>query len=137
MKAVYLRWAGCEDGCVFALPAFADGSMDKFVQYLQERYNSYVTLKKYSDVNCNPPYFIAEETEDVTFSVSGIEKIREVEITVLEKAEYIRRLEKVIAEKCVHCRSYDDEDDIAHMDSFSINLDGYCPSFDPKDEDEE
>ena len=100
MKAVYLRWYGKEEG-VFVLPAFADSDVDKFVQYLQERYNSYVTLKKYSEVNCNPPYFIAEELEDVTLRVSEIERMKEIDITVLEKAEYIKRLEKVIDEKCV------------------------------------
>lgn len=117
---------------------YPDGinSIETFVKYMNENYNSFIKLVRYKLDNCVEPYFIAEEKETVYLNVSSLVSVSEFECTVLPKEEYERRLQAVVSEKCVHCQNYvecEDGDNLMnHRDT--ISLDGKCCMFEPKED---
>lgn len=128
MKCVRLLGVYCE---------FPEGVSDinSFADYMNEHFHSYVKLTSFSEANCVPPYFIEEEKETAYINASTIGGFVEKEIVVLPREEYEKRLRKVVAQKCVHCKHYTENllgDNLqGHRDE--ISLDGECASFEEID----
>lgn len=106
-------------------------SLRQFADYLNNSNLKFIEIVRFIDDNCKEPYFISEETETVYLNVSQIKYIREVEITVLPKIEYERRLKKIVAEKCTSCSEYDEDSQGDNLKGHrcNINLDGFCPFY--------
>ncbi len=112
---------------------YPDGitNLKQFAEYLNNSNLQFIELVRFIDDNCREPYFISEETEIVYLNISHIKCIRELEITVLPRAEYECRLEKIVEEKCTLCSNYHggSKDENLEGHRSNINLDGNCPFY--------
>ncbi len=110
-------------------------TIEEFVEFINNRFNSFVKLEVFSEENCVAPYFIEDKIGVEYFNTTLIRRITEEEIHILTENEYAERLEKVIAEKCIHCVNYSEnackEDMESHREH--INLDGECYGFEKKE----
>ena len=108
-------------------------SAAQFVEYAQEHYNSFILLTMLNDDNCKYPYFIEEDTRQKYVNISQISCVREDDVKILPKDEYIKRLQKVVKEKCVDCDYYEENGspDGDNLDGHwnMINLVGKCGMF--------
>ncbi|MCM1364391.1 MAG: hypothetical protein NC122_04090 [Faecalibacterium sp.] len=114
---------------------YIDGisSIDDFVSYLNNHYNSFVKLNCYVEADCVAPYFISDAVESQYFNVSIIRQVCEDEIFILPRDEYDAKLKEVVKNKCVHCIHYTEvknEKYDSHRDQ--ICLDGSCCGFEEK-----
>ena len=57
--------------------------IESFVSYLNEHFNSFIGLTMLDTQNCVFPYFIKEETKETYLNISAINRIIEVNGTVL------------------------------------------------------
>lgn len=106
--------------------------IESFVSYLNEHFNSFIGLTMLDTQNCVFPYFIKEETKETYLNISAINRIIEVNGTVLCREDYDNRLRDVIKKKCVDCRHYEDGDELEeHCDK--LCLDGNCWGYIKKD----
>ena len=118
--------------------SFPEGinTIEEFVEYLNSRYNSFVSLDTMVEKGCVAPYFIEDslEIERQYWNPSNIRLVCAGEIHILSRDEYMEKLKKVVAEKCVNCVNYSEntcEDDYkTHMEH--IRLDGECYEFEKK-----
>lgn len=105
--------------------------IEAFADYLNKHYHSFVALTCLRMESCTYPYFIKGDTVQIYTNVSQIRMFEEVDVTILEREEYDRRLRQVVKEKCVHCANYKehtDGDDLkGHRER--ISLDGECDWF--------
>ena len=108
-------------------------SLEEFVQFLKDNYYSFIKLKQWQTDKCCYPYFIESEYEWVYLNVAQLREVSETreDVTVLPMEEYVERLKKVVAEKCVHCEGYyeDCEGDNLEGHYSMIILDGQCYSY--------
>ncbi len=109
-------------------------SIDDFITYVNEHYNSFVKLTRFETANCAFPYFIDEDVAEVYINISTIKSFYEAEVTVLPRGEYDARLAQVIKDKCVNCTHYEEDLDgdnlLGHRGQ--ITLDGECWNFERK-----
>ena len=113
---------------------YPDGitSLEQFVEYANKHFNEFIKLTELCTDNCCPPYFVKEDVKTVYKNLSNVEEISEYEIKeILPKTEYDERLKKIVAEKCVHCKNYEEEtgDDNLRGHRNQISLDGECWRF--------
>lgn len=102
--------------------------MEAFVDYLNKHYHAFVALTCLSMESCTYPYFIKGDTAQVYKNVSQIRMLEEVDVTILEREEYDRRLRQVVKQKCIHCANYEEHsagDDLKGSRE-RISLDGEC-----------
>lgn len=105
----------------------------EFIDYVNDHYNSFVELTQFETENCVFPYFVKEETTKVYVNVANLNKIHEVEATILHRLDYDARLKQVVEKKCVDCINYEEGDDLeGHRDKLS--LDGECPLYHKKND---
>jgi len=102
--------------------------LEEFVQYANEQINRFIPMVQLLEDNCVEPYFIEGETSKCYVNLSHAYRIQEVEVTLLPKEEYDKRLAKCVQRTCLDCISYE-EDKIG--DNLSghrtkINLDNRC-----------
>ncbi len=109
-------------------------SIEEFIQYADENYNSFIPMVQYQTENCVFPYLIEEEVKTVYLNVAKMDKICAEDATVLCRAEYNARLEKVIKQKCVNCEHYEEDfdGDNIHGHGDMISLDGKCLMYEKK-----
>lgn len=110
-------------------------SIEDFVAYANEHYNTFIELTRFETENCVFPYFISEETKQVYINVAAMSRINEEEVTVLCRADYDSRLERIVEEKCIDCVYYYEDDNDGdnlkgHRDRLS--LDGECWAYEKK-----
>ena len=105
----------------------------EFIAYANDNYNRFVELTKLDTFNCTCPYFIREDIKTVYLNLGRVDSISEVEGTILCRADYESRLLQVIQEKCVHCRSFEEDAWGANFRGYreSISLDGECWQYVP------
>lgn len=106
-----------------------------FVDCMNEHYNSFVELEIFEEKDCVDPYFIEGKTQIKYFNPSRIMRIEEAEIHVCSESEYEQKLKDVIANKCINCAHFIDDDELdwkSHRNN--INLDGVCYSFERKED---
>lgn len=103
-------------------------SLDEFADFANEHFNSFVKLVCLDDDNSVAPYFVKGEECEEYINISKIRSISETDCTFLTREEYDKRLEKIIAEKCVSCESYVECNDGDNLEGHrnSISLDGVC-----------
>ncbi|MCL2556109.1 MAG: hypothetical protein FWE03_03695 [Firmicutes bacterium] len=95
--------------------------------------NEFVKLKKLS--NTRFPYFIEEDSKEVHVRFEQGVEIETVDVQILKREEYTKRLIKIVKEKCGGCQSYEDcEDSLGEIGNLEghwtqIDLDGNCRSF--------
>lgn len=112
-------------------------NIESFVKYLNENYNSFVELEFFIEKGCVAPFYIEEDlnTEKQYCNPSNLRIVKETEISILSRCEYEERLKKVIAEKCVHCVNYSEdecEQDLrSHIEH--IDLNGECYGYEKKE----
>jgi len=107
-----------------------------FIDSVNERYNSFIELTQFETENCVFPYLIKEDTTQVYINVANLNKIQEVEATVLCRSDYEAQLTQVVKNKCIDCINYEEdleEDNLkGHRDKLS--LDGNCSWYQKKDD---
>ena len=110
-------------------------SINAFVEFVNNNYNSFIKLVRFETENCAFPYFIKEETKDVYVNVATMEKISEEEVTVLCRLDYDLRFEQVVKKKCIDCVYYEEnlEGDKLKGHRGKITLDGECYGYEKKD----
>ena len=77
-----------------------------FIDYANKHYSSFIELKQFQTENCVFPYLIKEDTTKVYINIANLNKIQEVEATVLYRFEYNVRLEQIVEMKCTDCIHY-------------------------------
>lgn len=109
--------------------------VEDFIAYANQNYHSFIELTQFSMENCVFPYLIKEDAEKTYVNIAEIDQIKEVEATLLDRADYDERLRCVVAKKCVDCEYYiegDSDDDLEeHRDRLS--LDGDCAMYSKKE----
>lgn len=105
--------------------------IDDFVTYANENYNSFIKLTRLETENCTFPYFISEETKSVFVNIATMQRISEVEATVLCRLDYDIRLEQVVKSKCINCIHYEEDSEGDNLKGHreKISLDGECWSY--------
>ncbi len=112
-------------------------SLREFIDFATERYNSFIELTQFQTDNCSYPYFIKEDTRQIFVNVANINMISEYEVTVLSRAEYNARLERIISEKCVDCENYGGECVLGGtkgLEGGRLSLDGECWSYEKRED---
>lgn len=111
-------------------------SLEAFIASLNADYNRFILLSRFETEKCAFPYFIREDVKQVYLNVANIDKIWEDEVTVLDRAEYERRLAEAVAQKCKDCVYYEEDLDGDNMKGHreKLTLDGECWSYQKKEE---
>lgn len=111
-------------------------SLEAFIASLNADYNRFILLSRFETEKCAFPYFIREDVKQVYLNVANIDKIWEDEVTVLDRAEYERRLAEAVAQKCKDCVYYEEDLDGDNMKGHreKLTLDGECWSYRKKEE---
>lgn len=109
-------------------------NMEEFIAYANEHYNTFIALTRFEVGNCAFPYFISEDTEQVSLNIANISKISEADVTVLSRLDYDIRLEQVVKNKCIDCVHYEEnlEGDNLKGHRGKISLDGECWGYEKK-----
>ena len=110
-------------------------SLETFIASLNADYNRFILLSRFETEKCAFPYFIREDVKQVYLNVANIDKIWEDEVTVLDRAEYERRLAEAVAQKCKDCVYYEEDLDGDNMKGHreKLTLDGECWSYRKKE----
>lgn len=118
--------------------AYPDGisNIEAFATYVNEHYHSFVELTCFRMESCVYPYFIKGDTVQLYKNISRIGTFEEVDVTILEREEYDRRLEQVVKQKCIHCVHYEKHAQKDHLEGHReiLSLDGECDWFTTADE---
>lgn len=111
-------------------------SLETFIASLNADYNRFILLSRFETEKCAFPYFIREDVKQVYLNVANIDKIWEDEVTVLDRAEYERRLAEAVAQKCKDCVYYEEDLDGDNMKGHreKLTLDGECWSYQKKED---
>lgn len=111
-------------------------SLEDFIASLNADYNRFILLSRFETEKCAFPYFIREDVKQVYLNVATMEKIWEDEVTVLDRAEYDRRLAEVVAQKCMDCVYYEESEDGDNMKGHreKLTLNGECWSYRKKED---
>lgn len=111
-------------------------SLETFIASLNADYNRFILLSRFETEKCAFPYFIREDVKQVYLNVANIDKIWEDEVTVLDRAEYERRLAEEVAKKCKDCVYYEEDLDGDNMKGHreKLTLDGECWSYQKKED---
>lgn len=106
-------------------------NIEAFIDLLNNNYNSFIPLAHLIEDKCKEPYFIKEDVETEYLNIAQIDKINEVDITVLSQNEYMQRLKDVVDSKCVLCENYIDDGRSDNLENHAdkISLDGECIFF--------
>lgn len=109
-------------------------NVKSFVEYLSDKYHSFIPMIQYQTENCVFPYLIEEEIKEVYVNVSKIDKIYEVEATVLCHKEYDSQLDRVVKKKCIDCIHYEKDVEDGNLKSYrdKISIDGECWAYEKK-----
>lgn len=103
-------------------------NVKSFVEYLSDKYNSFIPMVQYQTENCVFPYLIKEEIRYVYLNVAKIDKIYEEEATVLSRKDYDSQLHMIVQQKCIDCVHYEDENEDDNLKGHreKMSLDGVC-----------
>ena len=108
-------------------------SLEAFVALVNGREQSFMPLQQFDEERCVFPFLIVEDCKTVYVNCMNVSEIFEEEATLLNRAEYERRLEACVQETCVSCAHYqEDLDDNLHGHRAKLCLDGTCGWFDRK-----
>ena len=109
----------------YKFPAdFAD--MESLIAFFNQTDKRFIRLTKWKDDNCAAPYFIEEEQEELYVNLQELFTVKVDEITVLPRAEYDRRLQEVIAQKCATCTRENCDGDPLETRRDTLTLGGDC-----------
>lgn len=110
--------------------------IEEFIAYANDHYNSFIELTQFETDNCVFPYFVSEDTARVFINIANIEKISEVEGTVLSRAEYDDRLRSIVEKKCINCIRYEEDSEEDNLEGHrdKISLDGKCYGYHKKED---
>ena len=108
--------------------------LEDFIAYANEQYHTFMELTHFETGNCVFPYFIREETRRVYVNIATMEKISEVEATVLCRSDYDTRLEQVVKQKCMDCVHYEEDTEGDNLKGHreKLSLDGECWGYEQK-----
>lgn len=114
-------------GCYYYYPEGMTCIKD-FIDYINSNYNSFIELTAFDTENCVFPYLVKEDTTQVYVNVASLERLQEVEATIMSRDEYDRRLKEIVEKKCIDCVHYkeDSEGDNLEGHRRNICLDGKC-----------
>ena len=100
----------------------------EFIEYVNKNYNSFIELTRFETDNCVFPYLIKEETDQFYINIATMASVKEVDATVLCRAEYDARLEQVVKKKCVDCVYYEEDMEGDNLTGHreKLSLDGEC-----------
>lgn len=109
--------------------------ISEFIEYVNMHYNSFVELTQFETENCVFPYLIKEDTTPVYVNIANLNKIQEVEATILCRLDYEVRLEQIVAKKCVDCINYEEELEGDNLEGHrgKLSLDGKCSWYEKKE----
>ena len=108
--------------------------IEEFIAYINEHYNTFTELTRFETENCTFPYFIDEEVKQVYVNIATMQKINEVDVTILCRLDYDIRLEQIVKEKCVNCVHYEEDTEGDNLKGHRgrISLDGECYGYEKK-----
>lgn len=110
---------------VFCLYPEGINNIDEFISFLNKNSNKFIHLKQLTTENCVVPYFIEEDFVECAVNTSSVQIFQEIEITLLSRQEYDRRLREIVPIVCKDCINFDDDGKLdGHRETLS--LDGYC-----------
>lgn len=115
------------DYCYYKFPENIS-DLDEFLNFIESSTNKFIKLDEFQTENCVPPYYILEETLEVSLNISQMRRICAEDIIVLARDEYKERLQKVVNEKCKTCDHYFQSGEGDNLDGHwgKISLDGEC-----------
>lgn len=106
-----------------------------FIDFANNHYNSFIKLTQFETENCVFPYLIKEDTTQVYVNLANLNKIQEVEATILCRLDYEVKLEKIVKNKCIDCIHYEGnlEEDNLEGHRGKLSLDGKCSWYQRKE----
>ena len=119
--------------------AFPEGmeSVEEFIEFVNNNGNKFIKMTRYNEEYCVAPNFIEEDKKTVYVNFSEVNFIEEIDGNVLPRAEYERRLRKVVLEKCLDCVNFEGDPDNLDGHYQRLRLDGHCWGYRKKSENEE
>ncbi len=125
------------DGIPCMYPEGID-SIEEFIEYANENFSSFIPIIEYVTTECVYPYLVEEDVRERYVNLSLINSIMEDEVEVLTREEYDERLSELRDEICVNCTDYEEDSEGDNLKGHRnhMNLDGYCPYFEPRTDEE-
>ena len=118
---------------------FPDGinGIEEFIEWLNERYHSFVKVEMYEEEECVAPYFVEGniKTKTTYWNPASIRFVKEGEITLLRSWEYEKQFDEIVKNKCMKCANYFDGMCKENEKSIreQIDLEGECYSYEKKE----
>jgi len=82
----------------------------KWVNVQEEQFVPLKSLRRFADDEsgnqCAFPYFIEDFVREEYLNFARVEKIAEIEVIILPREEYDKRIKLAFEEKCVNCINY-------------------------------
>jgi hypothetical protein len=124
------------DNLPFMYPEGID-NLEDFTEYANKNFYSFVQLNEISMKDCVYPYFVEDDITPRYVNLSLFKYYFEDDVELLSRYEYDERLKVLQEAICVHCKNYSEDDEGDNLDGHrdEMRLDGYCPNFDPIDDD--
>ena len=106
-----------------------------FIDLANQQYNSFIQLTQFETERCVFPYLIKEDTTQVYVNVANLNKIQEVEATVLCRLDYEAKLEQAVKNKCTDCIHYEEDLEEENLEGHrgKLSLDEKCPWYQKKE----
>ena len=109
--------------------------ISEFIEYANLHYNAFIELTQFETENCVFPHLIQEDTTRVYVNIANLNKIQEVEATVLCRLDYEARLKQIVEKKCIDCVHYEEDLEENKLDGHrgKLSLDGKCSWYQKKE----
>ena len=113
-------------------------SLDEFMDYANENFYKFTPMNELSMKDCVYPYFVEDDICTRYINLSLVKSFFEDEVEMLSRYEYDERLKDLQEEICVNCKHFFDNPDGDNLEGHrdEMRLDGYCPNFEPINDDE-
>jgi hypothetical protein len=126
------------DGMPFMYPEDIS-NIDDYIDYVNENFYRFMPMNELSLDNCVYPYFVEDDIKVRYINLSLVKSIFEDDVELLSRYEYDERLKDLQEEICVNCKHYYENPDGDNLEGHrdEMRLDGFCPNFEPINDDEE
>jgi hypothetical protein len=114
-------------------------NIDDYIDYVNENFYRFMPMNELSLDNCVYPYFVEDDIKVRYINLSLVKSIFEDDVELLSRYEYDERLKDLQEEICVNCKHYYENPDGDNLEGHrdEMRLDGFCPNFEPINDDEE
>ena len=113
--------------------------IEEWTDYLNTCEEQFVKMSVLMSRDNVYPYFTDDNIEEQYVNLAAVTTYQETEIEIMSRDEYDRRLAECVDAICPNCAHYEEDsqgDNLSgHRDE--MRLDGVCPNFTPRGEDNE